>query len=191
MLALVCFLSCPTFRAVFWSVLSHYLVQLQIPIKRSLCSAWIGWNCSGTFDSVQDTSILHILFTTVSMANTHDSWHHALKFKCKFERKKFLNDGEVAKMRQRYGKQLFSITFSSFIEAAVQWSEYIPFYNTACINLMNTDNTVGLMFSYLTNLSELPCSFLDAPIEASLLHQPEVYVFQSKFFYLQYSFDLS
>ncbi|XP_040078033.1 uncharacterized protein LOC115316560 [Ixodes scapularis] len=34
-----------------------------------------------------------------------DSWHNALKFKCKYERTKFADDGEVALKRQKFGKQ--------------------------------------------------------------------------------------
>ncbi|KAM7282674.1 uncharacterized protein ISCGN_002798 [Ixodes scapularis] len=34
-----------------------------------------------------------------------DSWHFSLKYKCKYERAKFENDGEVASNKQKFGKK--------------------------------------------------------------------------------------
>lgn len=38
-------------------------------------------------------------------SNMQDSWHFSLKYKCKYERAKFENDGEVASNKQKFGKK--------------------------------------------------------------------------------------
>ncbi|KAL3192768.1 hypothetical protein MRX96_058817 [Rhipicephalus microplus] len=39
--------------------------------------------------------VFHHAVLKDSLGFGYDSWHHGMKFKCKFERKKFLNDGEI------------------------------------------------------------------------------------------------
>ncbi|KAL3192766.1 hypothetical protein MRX96_058817 [Rhipicephalus microplus] len=67
--------------------------------------------------------VFHHAVLKDSLGFGYDSWHHGMKFKCKFERKKFLNDGEVAEMRQKYGKHGHPSTSSSSTSAKRLYSE--------------------------------------------------------------------
>ncbi|CAN8024640.1 unnamed protein product [Ixodes persulcatus] len=53
-----------------------------------------------------------------TIGSGHDSWQRALRFKCKFERSKFVNDGEVASTREKFGRHAEKQDAANGLESA-------------------------------------------------------------------------
>ncbi|XP_042147523.1 sterile alpha motif domain-containing protein 3-like [Ixodes scapularis] len=53
-----------------------------------------------------------------TIGNGHGTWHRALRFKCEFERSKFVNDGEIASTREKFGRHAAKQDAANGLESA-------------------------------------------------------------------------